>query len=146
MQVLILSIWVTQGILMFFDEFKFHHERGLKQWERVGHPIDSFFFLIPFVYTLFFSNIYVFIALCLMSCLIVTKDEFVHAKECGALEQWLHSVLFIIHPIAFIGLWLAWQNDLVQIIQIQAFVIFLLMLYQIVFWNFIVGRKNETKG
>lgn len=131
---------------MFFDEFKYHHERGLGKWERMGHPIDSFFFLIPFIYTLYFSSIYVFFGLCLISCLIITKDEFVHAKECIAAEQWLHSVLFIIHPIAFIALWLAWQNDLIQIIQIQSLVIFLFMLYQIIYWNFFIGRQNETKS
>lgn len=146
MQALILVIWVSQGILMFFDEFKYHHKRGLKKWERVGHPIDSFFFLIPFVYTLYFSNIYIFLVLSLVSCLIVTKDEFVHAKECDAPEQWLHSVLFIIHPIAFIGLWLAWQNGFSQIIKFQSLIIFLFMLYQIIYWNFYIGKQNEAKS
>jgi len=144
MQALILSIWISQGVLMFFDEFKFHHERGLKRWERIGHPIDSFFFLIPFLYTLMFSNTYVFVGLCVLSSLIVTKDEFVHIEECKGSEQWLHAVLFIMHPVAFLGLWLAWQNGLLLIIQIQSVVIFLFMLYQFVYWNLIVGSQNEA--
>jgi len=135
---------MTQGILMFFDEFKFHHQRGLKKWERVGHPIDSLFFLIPFLYTQYFSNINVFIFLCVVSSLLVTKDEFVHAKECVGAEQWLHSVLFTLHPVVLFGLWLAWQNGFHTIIQIQASIIFLFMLYQITYWNFIIGWKNEA--
>lgn len=144
MQILIVGTWVAQGILIFFDEFKFHHERGLKKWERIGHPIDSLFFLVPFLYTLKFTNIYVFVGLCVFSCLLVTKDEFVHIKECLASEQWLHAVLFIIHPVAFLGLWVAWQNNLFTIIQIQSVIVFLFMLYQIIYWNFIVGDQNEA--
>ncbi len=131
---------------MFFDEFKFHHERGLKTWERIGHPIDSAFFIAPFIYALYSSNIYIFLGLCFASCLIITKDEFVHTKECVALEQWLHSVLFIIHPIAFIGLWLARQKGYTQIIQVQVVVIFLFMLYQIIYWNVFKGNHNETQS
>ena len=144
MQILIVTIWITQGVLMFFDEFKFHHQRGLKKWERIGHPVDSLFFLIPFLYTLKFDNIYTFIGLCTFSCLLVTKDEFVHARECDSPEQWLHSVLFIIHPVAFLGLWLAWKNDFYAIIQMQSLIIFVFMLYQIIYWNFIIGTKNEA--
>ena len=144
MQVVIVGLWITQGILMFFDEFKFHHQRGLNRWERIGHPIDSFFFLIPFLYTQYFSNIYVFIGLCFFSCLIVTKDEFVHAKECLGSEQWLHAVLFLFHPVALYGLWVAWENDLNKIIQIQSLIIFGFMLYQIIYWNFMIGEKNEA--
>lgn len=146
MQILVISVWIIQGILIILDEFKYHHQRGLKRWERIGHPIDTFFFLIPFLYTWHFSNTAIFALFCLLSCLIITKDEFVHAKECGAHEQWLHSVLFIIHPISFIALWLAWKNGFEQIIKIQSFVIFSFMLYQIIFWNFIAGKKYETQG
>lgn len=136
MQAIILGLWIFQGLLMFFDEFIFHHQRGLKKWERVGHPIDSFFFFLPFAYTQIFSNVEIFIGLCVFSSFLVTKDEFVHHKECGAKEQWLHAVLFLIHPVALYGLWVAWRNDLNQIIQIQSAVIFIFMIYQILFWNF----------
>ena len=146
MQAIIVGFWMTQGILMFFDEFKFHHDRGLGKWERIGHPVDSLFFLIPFVYTQLFSNIYIFIGLSLFSCLLITKDEFVHAEECMPTEQWLHSVLFVTHPIALYGLWVAWQNNFNMIIQIQSVIIFLFMLYQIIYWNFYIGSQNEAKS
>lgn len=144
MQKLIVALWLAQGVLMFFDEFKFHHMRGLKRWERVGHPIDSFFFLIPFMFTQFFSNTYVFISLCVFSCLLVTKDEFIHNQECPASEQWLHAVLFLMHPVSLYALWIAWQHNMDFIIQIQSVIIFIFMSYQIIYWNFIKGIKSET--
>jgi hypothetical protein len=146
MQALIVSLWVGQGILMFFDEFVFHHKRGLKRWERIGHPVDSFFFLLPFLYTQIFESTTVFIALSVLSCIMITKDEFVHTEECEGRENWLHSVLFILHPVALYGLWIAWRNDLNTIINIQSFIILLFMLYQIIYWNFFKGSQDETKG
>ena len=146
MQALIVGLWVTQGILMFFDEFVFHHRRGLKKWERIGHPIDTVFFLIPFLYTQLFSNHYIFVALCIFSSLLITKDEFVHTEECEGRENWLHAVLFIFHPVALFGLWMAWQNSLNTIIIMQAIIIFLFMLYQIIYWNFMQGYPHETKS
>tara|TARA_Y100000389_G_C17069494_1_gene321282 strand:- start:64 stop:501 length:438 start_codon:yes stop_codon:yes gene_type:complete len=145
MQTIILTIWILQGVLMFCDEF-IHHQRGLGLWERVGHPIDSFFFLLPFIYTQLFTNTNIFIILCLFSSLLITKDEFVHSKECEAKEQWLHSVLFVLHPIALYGLWYAWVNNLNQIIQVQSVIIFIFILYQIIYWNFIKGNENEAKS
>lgn len=143
MQTIILSIWILQGILMFFDEFKFHHERGLKAWERIGHPIDSFFFLLPFLYIYNFSFDYIFIILSIFSCLIITKDEFIHSHECNSPEQWLHSVLFIIHPISLYGVYLAAKLGLNKIILIQSVIIFIFMTYQILFWNLYKAKINE---
>jgi len=147
MQALILGIWISQGILMFFDEFIYHHKRGLGKWERIGHPVDTIFFLAPFLYTQFYHNVNTFIGLCILSCLIVTKDEFVHSEECDAKEQWLHSLLFVIHPLAFGGLWLAWQNSLNELIQIQLGLISLFLFYQVIYWNYIADKKtlNITK-
>ena len=33
----------------------------------------------------------------------MTKDVFIHAKECVAAEQWLHSLLFILHPFLLLS-------------------------------------------
>ena len=142
----ILGIWFLQGTLMFVDEFKYHHKRGLGLWERVGHPVDTLFFLAPFVYTQFFMGIEMFVLLCAMSCLIVTKDEFVHSAECEPAEHWLHSVLFILHPVALFGLWFLWQNGLNQIILLQSIVIGLFMLYQIIYWNFLRVSPRPQLG
>lgn len=146
MQNLILAIWIFQGMLMFFDEFYFHHKRGLGKWERIGHPIDSFFFLVPFLYSQYFTNTSIFVALCLFSSLLVTKDEFIHKQECLASEQWLHALLFLIHPVALFALWTAWREGLDEIIKIQAIIILVFMIYQIVTWNYLKGNMNEAKN
>lgn len=142
MQALVVGIWIFQGVLMMFDEFHYHHERRLGRWERLGHPIDTLFFLLPFLYTQFFLNTPMFIVLCIFSSLLVTKDEFVHAKECLPGEQWLHSLLFLIHPVALYGLWIAWQNNFNGIIWIQSLIICAFMLYQIIYWNFLSNRPK----
>lgn len=145
MQGLILGIWLFQGLLMFYDEFYFHRKRGLGKWESIGHPVDSLFFLLPFLGAQYQADPQIFIGLCAVSCLIITKDEFVHQEECEGKEQWLHSLLFVIHPIALFGLWEAWHSGYHRIIQMQTGIIFLFMLYQIIYWNFYRTLKNESK-
>lgn len=146
MQSLILGIWIIQGFLMTVDEFYFHHKRGLKKWERVGHPIDTFLFLLCFVYTLTFppSELLGFGILSILSTLIITKDEFIHTEECEGTENFLHAFLFILHPLALMGLFFAWKLQLNQIIMIQTGIIGSFMLYQIIFWNFI--KRNYAKS
>lgn len=129
---------------MFIDEFKFHRKRGLGRWERLGHPVDTVFFLLPFIATLFNASNPVFISLCIFSSLVVTKDEFVHAKECEGAENFLHALLFIIHPVALYGLWLAWKHDMNTIIQIQVLIIALFMIYQFTYWNLYKGKPHEA--
>lgn len=140
----IIALWGLQGLLMVFDEFKFHHARGLSLWERIGHPIDTFFFLMPFLYTQFYSNTYVFIGLCLFSSLTISKDEFVHSQVCSGKEMWLHAVLFVIHPVALYGLWQAWLSGFEILIQVQSLIIFLFMCYQVFYWNFKTRTENEA--
>lgn len=139
MQGLIVSIWILQGVAMFFDEFYFHHKRGLKKWESLGHPIDTLFFLLCFIYTLIASkeSILGFIILSFVSTIFITKDEFIHAKECDGAENWLHSMLFIIHPLSLIALYYAWQKGFENIILIQSLIIFAFGLYQLIYWNFV---------
>ena len=35
--------------------------------------------------------------------LLRPKDEFVHSELCEPAENWLHAVLFILHPICFLS-------------------------------------------
>ncbi len=137
---LLLVPFALQGIAMFFDEFYFHHKRGLPLWERIGHPIDT---LSVFSCYLFISlaefnetNLYIYIGLCAFSCLLVTKDEFVHTEHCDAKENWLHSVLFILHPITFLSAGYIWFKNLnSDFLTFQPVVIFLFMIYQILYWS-----------
>jgi len=96
---------ILQGIAITFDELYFHRRRGLPLWERIGHPIDTLFVLFCYLFILLNlnepteTNIKIYAVLCIFSCLLITKDEFIHTEKCEAMENWLHSILFILHPI-----------------------------------------------
>lgn len=138
--------FILQGAAMFFDEFYFHRKRGLPRWERVGHPIDSFFVFICYLFIFLRpateSNMMIYIGLCAFSSLLVTKDEFIHTEKCEAAENWLHSLLFILHPVTFLAAGLIWRDQLNPVfLAIQPIVIFIFMLYQILYW-----RSYELKS
>ncbi|MEK6578175.1 MAG: hypothetical protein AABZ55_03020 [Bdellovibrionota bacterium] len=139
--------FAAQGLAMLFDEFWFHRARSLPRWERIGHPMDSLSVLLCYFFIFLnsptYSNLYIYIGLCLFSCILVTKDEFVHKLECNSGELWLHSVLFILHPVVFGAAGFIWfleapiQSRLFNLLIGQSFVILIFSLYQTVYWNFL---------
>ncbi len=149
MMALLLVPFVFQGIAMFFDEIYFHRRRGLPLWERIGHPIDSLSVLMCYGFVFLkdptTTNIYIYLGLCSFSCLLVTKDEFVHTEKCEARENWLHAFLFVLHPISFLCAGIIWKENLSpQFLMFQPSIIFLFMMYQIIYWSpfGIKQRKN----
>jgi hypothetical protein len=131
--------FIIQGLVMGVDE-KIHVERGLGKWERFGHPLDTLTVLIPVSYAalqLFSNNgLILFVVLSLFSCFFITKDEFIHTKECSGLENWLHAVLFILHPMIFLATGLLWRyrpEDL--FLKVQPILVFIFMMYQILRWS-----------
>lgn len=128
--------FLLQGICMLVDEFCFHERRGLPRWEQLGHPLDSFITLSCFVSLLVFQvSAPVYIGLCGFSCLFITKDEFVHARECSGPEQWLHALLFILHPLIFYCAWELWQAQDYFVLWLQTMLITLFMFYQLFRWS-----------
>ncbi len=130
-----------QGVALFFDEFYFHRKRGLPVWERIGHPLDTLTVFLCFLYIYLTSatteHLNVYIGLCIISCLFVTKDEFVHNRYCDAKENWLHAVLFLLHPITFLAAGFIWMNNLNPIfLSIQPVVILCFATYQFLYWRF----------
>lgn len=154
-----ISPFMLQGLVFFWDE-QLHKKRGLPLWEIVGHPLDTFFTLSFFLFIVRvpFSayNSLLLLSLGIISCFSNSKDEFIHSQICTPLEMWLHSLLFMLHPILLIwgGLW--WylfsfdspqalqifgleRNTLVQIqfyLYIQVVLIASVLLYQIGYWGF----------
>ena len=132
---------------MSVDEFYFHRRRGLGRWERIGHPLDTCSFLIPVAIALFFKPesmaFWSFVGVALFSCLFVTKDEFVHSQECDSKENWLHAVLFTLHPICLFAIYNLWLLDQ----QLSLSVFFLVTLgfgiYQTVSWNFTAAKRMD---
>ncbi len=141
--------FAMQGTLMFFDEFYFHRKRGLPLWERIGHPLDSLTVLACYVFIYFapFSerNIWIYVGLCIFSCVFVTKDEFVHQSRCQASENWLHAMLFILHPVTFLSAGILWKNNVsIELIEFQSIVIFMFMMYQIIYWSSVEAKPRKS--
>jgi hypothetical protein len=151
--------FILQMIVIGIDEVVFHLKRGLPKWERIGHPLDTLSVLacLLFVQWVPYTALTLkwYVGLALLSCLLVTKDEFVHKHHCPAAEQWLHALLFINHPITLAATALMWPSLhgaesvswisssslfspflLVQSLSILAF-----FLYQAIYWNFIWREK-----
>lgn len=128
-----------QASAMLVDEAVFHRRRGLPRWERIGHPLDTLTIIACLAWLLATepssTTLGVYLALAGFSTLFVTKDEFVHARLCSGGEQWLHSILFVLHPIVLFAFgnlwWLGYEWPLVgQLVVTTAF-----LAYQVVYWN-----------
>lgn len=152
---------------MIFDEGYFHIRRGLPKWERIGHPIDTLSVIVCMLFVLFvpFSNFFlkVYIGLAIFSCILVTKDEFVHKHFCPASENWLHAILFTLHPITLLFAGLIWPviggvsipnwmlilfNNpaaLHRFLYGQVFCMIFFFLYQVIFWNVLWREKPPIK-
>lgn len=167
MWILAVLPFALQALGMVFDEGYFHVRRGLPKWERIGHPIDTcsvlacmgFILFIPFSTT----TLIVYIALAIFSSILVTKDEFVHKEHCPACENWLHAVLFTLHPITltcagfmwpvvqdvevtpWIARWLDNKEALLLFLRMQFATMIFFTLYQIIFWNVIWKDKPVLK-
>jgi 2-polyprenyl-6-hydroxyphenyl methylase/3-demethylubiquinone-9 3-methyltransferase len=165
MKALLTLPFLLQGIVIFVDEFKYHHKRGLPRWERIGHPIDSFFYSLPLLWSILFPPTegyqIIFLVMAIFSTFIIIKDEKVHKEFSSANEQYLHALLFILHPVCLINVFLIWpilhggesliltsfhiqaeQHQALRIlIYFQAVLSLGFCLYQIIYWNFI--RKDE---
>jgi hypothetical protein len=104
--------FVLQTLSMAADEFLFHRRRGLPRWERVGHPIDTLSVLVCYGWLFLAAPggraALVYSVLAAASCLLVTKDEPVHRRLCDGAEQWLHAVLFLLHPLVLLAAALLW--------------------------------------
>ena len=147
---MLVLVWIFQGLCMLVDEFYFHHKRGLGKWESWGHPVDTLLLLscFLFAYLLPYQSKYelAFGVLCFFSTLIITKDEFIHAKQSSGPENFLHALLFILHPLSLMVLYIFWKNHELFFIQIQAGIIFLFLTYQIIYWNLIRRNRYEISN
>lgn len=114
--VLLLVPAFLQAAAMAVDEGVWHRRRGLPKWERIGHPIDTIstaacYAWLSLVPPTRAGALAGYVALCAASCLVITKDEPVHARLCGPGESWVHAVLFVLHPIVFMGFGMIWMSE-----------------------------------
>jgi 2-polyprenyl-6-hydroxyphenyl methylase/3-demethylubiquinone-9 3-methyltransferase len=140
-----------QGVAMVVDEGWFHRRRGLPRWERIGHPLDTLTIALCLGFLVLADpaeshSPLVYAGLASFSTLFVTKDEAVHARLCGGGEQWLHAILFTLHPIvlaAFGALWWTGHRE-VLVVQLAATLGFLA--YQVVYWNVVRDEPRPVNN
>ncbi len=147
---LLFALTGLQGLVMVLDELIFHRRRGLGRFERWGHVVDtSVFFgalLIPALAS--FEQPYI-LAYCVMaglSTLVITKDEAIHSRSCGAAEHWCHSLLFILHGAILLLVGLLWHlKPDAFLLQALPILVFCWGVYQHFYWN-IYERDNLGTG
>jgi hypothetical protein len=145
----ILMLLTSVQIALFaIDELHCHRKRGLPRWEIIGHPIDTVSTLLTYSIAVFleFSPTHLtwYTLSALASCIIVTKDEFVHAKLCDGFESWIHALMFMLHPVMFIAFGYAWSlGEASHIMQLIAGSALLVGVYQIVFWKFFYDHSHQ---
>lgn len=139
-----LLIFILQALAILLDEFYFHRRRGLPVWERIGHPLDTLSILLCYACAVSLpptpASRGLYLGLSIFSCVLVTKDEFVHKKYCTGAENWLHAVLFVLHPVVLILAGLIWQESsplLKTALLIQMLLTGVFFMYQILYWNFL---------
>lgn len=130
----------AQAIVMAVDEGYCHRRRGLGRFEGWGHPLDTLSVLgclgIALLLPWSSAASTAFVAASVGSCLLITKDEGIHARECSGLEHWIHALLFILHPVVLAlthELWKAGANK--NLLQGQALFTGLLLAYQVLYWQ-----------
>jgi len=157
---------IIQMLCMAADEFWFHRKRGLPRWERIGHPLDTLTVVLCLTWIICFpperQTILVFVVLAAFSSIFVTKDEPVHKRHCSAGEQWIHAILFLLHPLVLADAGLLWpaiwsSPPPAHLWAVQysgferPFLFFLCALmigfgvYQFVFWNLLWPPREMSR-
>jgi 2-polyprenyl-6-hydroxyphenyl methylase/3-demethylubiquinone-9 3-methyltransferase len=118
---LALPLSAAQGLLMLVDEWSFHRVRRLGRWESWGHVADSAVFAAALAPAALLAPTrgaaVLYAAGAAVSAALVTKDEWIHARECEPTEHWVHALLFALHPCVLIcvgALWAAGEGALLR--------------------------------
>jgi len=149
--ILLLGLTALQGLIMAVDEFVFHRRRGLPPFERWGHVVDTGLFLLALLLPALFTPnsilliLYGFLAIA--SCLLITKDEWIHASTCSGAEQWCHAMLFVLHgPILLLAGLVWYLNPGHFALKMLPPIILIWGLYQHLYWNVYYDRKHARTG
>jgi 2-polyprenyl-6-hydroxyphenyl methylase/3-demethylubiquinone-9 3-methyltransferase len=140
-----------QGLAMLVDEGWFHRRRGLPRWERIGHPLDTLTIALCLGWLVVVrpdlsSALPVYVGLAIFSTLFVTKDEPVHARLCGAGEQWLHAILFVLHPVVLAAFGLLWWTGHTTILAGQLALTLAFCGYQVIYWNVVRAEQRPVNN
>jgi hypothetical protein len=127
---------------MAVDELYCHRHRTLRRWERIGHPVDTSIFVLALGWLLLrppsASHLWSYAVLAGLSCVVITKDEWQHKELCDGFENWLHALLFILHPTVLIWAGYLWWSEAEEFFFVIGSTVVLalgLLIYQILYWN-----------
>jgi small-conductance mechanosensitive channel len=141
-----------QAFAITWDEFVYHRKRGLPPWERISHPIDTLAMilclLVPILSSPTRDHLILFALLGAISSLLTTKDEKIHATRCDWKEHWLHSLLFIVHPLVLVAAAYFWTHAtahprFAEILSAQVALMSLFLVYQIMYWGFYGSARDQ---
>lgn len=127
------------GLLHGIDELICHRARfPMPKWELWSHPLDTsiVFLLVGLAVGLAPTEINqkIYAGIALISILLVTKDEWVHKVHCSGFELWIHSLLFILHPIFLYSIFRGWvtgQNNFLGVTLSLLFVVLCTQLFEL---------------
>lgn len=145
---LLLAPAALQALTMVVDEGWCHRRRGLGRWERVGHPIDTLGVAACYAWLVATRPeaphaLAVYVGLAASSCLLVTKDEPVHARVCDGTESWIHAVLFVLHPVVFVAFGVVWRSGGgAWILRAQLALTLAFAAYQFIYWSVHWKRRS----
>lgn len=147
MTAIFVTVSLIQGLLIATDEFYFHWKRNLPRWERIGHPIDSFLFALPLGILVFTTPTpqmdLIYVVLSAISCLSITKDEWIHQQQrINSFESWLHAVLFILHPVILFSAYFL-SDSKPWFLKLFFMVVLVFGIHQFFFWNLIADRLRR---
>jgi 2-polyprenyl-6-hydroxyphenyl methylase/3-demethylubiquinone-9 3-methyltransferase len=138
----------AQAALMFVDERAFHRARGLGEWESWGHVADSAFFALALSPAALFAPapgaVLAYAALAIVSTVLVTKDEWIHSDECTGSEQWIHALLFALHPCVFIAVGALWARG--EGAPLRAGLPLAVAAYSLYQWFYWIGGRRFRMG
>ncbi len=148
LHLLLMFLAATQALLMFVDEAVFHRRRGLETFERWGHVADTALFCtalsVPAFWTPTQAALLSFTGLAIASCLLVTKDEWIHTEACEPIEHWCHAMLFILHGALLVVVGVLWfLEPWAWELKALAASVFAWGIYQHLYWNIYYGRSSH---
>ena len=140
-----------QGLAMTIDEFGFHHHRAVPRLECMGHVLDTLVFLACITCPLLFpptpANLRLFGGMAAFSCLLITKDEFIHQRLCSGGEHWVHAILFVLHPLVLVAtafLWISLGTQALPLLQFQVLLVSGFIVFQVSFWTMRRGPEEQA--
>ncbi|MCB0392744.1 MAG: hypothetical protein KDD58_15750 [Bdellovibrionales bacterium] len=144
----LLFLIILHVIIFHIDEYYFHRKRVLCRKEVLGMFLDGALYLPPLIIASFTSHSpfwkTTFITFSILSCISISKNEWFYNSDLTRPERWVHSLLYILHPILLYSFYQSWvDNYFVQNLNFWMVQIIYLgfgvktLTHQLIYWNYL---------